>query len=289
MIYEDKSKNIYIEAEDIRLGENVTLSNDIFIKVFGKFYLGDGSYLGNNVSMKGNNIVIGKHFYYSPLNNLGITVGGGGSDSPKSNLTVGDRCVFHNNHINICEPVIIGNDVGLSNYVDIITHGFWYSTLKGYPAEFVGVTIGNNVIVGWKSTIMAGVEISDNVVIGANSNVIKSLTESESIYVGNPAKFIKKIEEPDTKDKLKILNSIIDEFKDLLEHYEVENIDFNIDYPNLTINNFTINVADFSYTGVEDKLTDMFRDFIRKKGIRIYTDRRFSSNLKRKDDEIIFA
>ena len=38
MLYEDKSKNIHIEANDIRLGENVTLSNNIHIKTFGKFY-----------------------------------------------------------------------------------------------------------------------------------------------------------------------------------------------------------------------------------------------------------
>ena len=282
MLYEDKSKNIYIEAEDIRIADNVTLSNDIFIKAFGKFHLGYGSHLGNNVSIKGNDIVIGNHFYYSPLNNLGLTIGGGGSNSPTSNLTVGDRCVFHNSHINICEPVIIGDDVGLSNYVDIITHGFWYSMLEGYPTEFAGVTIGNNVIVGWRSTIMAGVEISDNVVIGNNSNVTKSLTESKSIYVGNPAKFIKKIEEPSIETKLKMLDSIVKDFKDLLEHYVADDVNFNIDYPNLTINNFTINLVDYSYSGTEDELTDMFRDFIRKRGIRIYTDRKFSSSLKRK-------
>tara|TARA_B100000902_G_scaffold54428_1_gene61156 strand:- start:2594 stop:3445 length:852 start_codon:yes stop_codon:yes gene_type:complete len=282
MLYEDKSKNIHIEANDIRLGENVTLSNNIHIKTFGKFYLGDGSHLGSNVTMKGNDIVIGKHFYYSPLNTLGLNVGGGGSDSPNSNLTVGDRCVFHNGLINICEPVVIGNDVGLSNHVDIITHGFWYSMLEGYPTEFAGVTIGNNVIVGWRSTIMTGVEISDNVVIGNNSNVVKSITKSKSIYVGNPARFIKKIEEPNTKVKLKMLDSIVEDFKDLLEYYVVDSINFEIDYPNLTINNFTINVDNFSSFGVEDEITDMFRDFIRKRGIRIYTDRKFSSSLKRK-------
>ena len=62
----------------------------------------------------------------------------------------------------------------------------------------------------------------------------------------------------------------------------MDSINFEIDYPNLTINNFTINVDNFSSFGVEDEITDMFRDFIRKRGIRIYTDRKFSSSLKRK-------
>ena len=282
MIYEDKSKNIYIEAEDLHLGKDVTFGNDIFIKVTGKFHLGDYSHLGNFAKMKGNDIVIGKHFYYSPLDNLGLIVGGGGSNSAESNLVVGDRCVFHNNHINICKSVNIGDDVGLSNYVDIITHGFWYSVLEGYPAGFEGINIGNNVIVGWRSTIMPGVNITDNVVIGSNSNVIKSLEESKSVYVGNPAKFVKKIEEPDYDTKLDMLKNIVSEFQEFVKSYHINELKFKIDYPTLTINNFKINVKDFTYSGEEDEITDAFRDFMRKRGIRIYTNRKFNFKLMEK-------
>ena len=280
MIYKDDTKNIYIEAADLQLGEHISLGHDIRIKVRGKFWLGDYSHLGDHVSMKGENIIIGKHFYYSPLNNLGLVVGGGGSNSPRSNLTVGDRCVFHNSLINICEPVTIGDDVGLSNYVDIITHGFWYSVLQGYPAQFKGVNIGNNVIVGWRSIIMMGVDIADNTVIGSQSNVVKSLTHPNAVYVGNPARLVKEITEPNITTKLEMLDSILDEFKELLKYYDITKLTLGVDYPNVYINKFEINVDDFTYKGEETDLTDAFRDFLRKRGIRIYTDRKFNFNLK---------
>tara|TARA_R100001377_G_C3194649_1_gene112130 strand:- start:279 stop:1127 length:849 start_codon:yes stop_codon:yes gene_type:complete len=282
MLYENKSKNIYIEANDLQIGKHVTFGKNIHIKVRGKFYLGDYSHLGNHVSMKGENICIGKYFYYSPLNNLGINVGGGGADSPNANLTVGDRCVFHNSLINICEPVTIGNDVGLSNHVDIITHGFWYSALQGYPLQFKGVNIGNNVIVGWKSVIMSGVDIANNTVIGSCSNVVKSLSAEHSVYAGNPAKLIKKLEVPDQHAQIQILDVIINDFKDLLKHYDVKPPILNVNFPHVTINNFKINVESFKYEGNENEVTDAFRDFLRKRGIRIYTDRGFSFKLKRK-------
>lgn len=289
MLYEDKSKNIYIEASDLKIGKDVTFGEDIHIKVKGKFHLGNYSHLGSHVRMKGEHIIIGKHFYYSPLNNLGLVVGGGGSDSPTSTLNVGDRCVFHNSLINICKPVTIGNDVGLSNYVDIITHGFWSSTLQGYPSQFSEVHIGNNVIVGWKSVIMPGVIIEKNTVIGSSSNVVKSLNIPKSVYGGNPAKFIKKLHTPPKPQQLQILNSIVNDFKNLILYYDIKMPNIQIDYPYITINNFKINVETFIYQGKEDIITDAFRDFLRKKGIRIYTNRKFNFKLKRKNDSSLLV
>ena len=287
-VYTDFNKNISIEANDLQIGKNVSFGRDIHIKVRGKFHLGDHSHLGDHVSMKGENIIIGKHFYYSPLNNLGLVVGGGGNNSPNANLTVGDRCVFHNSLINICEPVTIGDDVGLSNYVDIISHGFWYSVLQGYPAQFNGVNIGNNVIIGWRSTIMMGVDIADNTVIGSQSNVVKSLKQSNAVYVGNPAKLVKQIEEPDVVTKYTMLTSILDDLKELLDHYNVTIPIVRINYPYVHITDtklhadFVFNVDDFTYKGTESDLTDAIRDFLRKRGIRIYTKRPFAFKLERK-------
>ena len=73
-----------------------------------------------------------------------MVIGGGGSNFPYAKLHIGDRMVCHTGHINLASPVTIGNDVGLSHDVDLITHGFWYSILDGYPrnidqAEFLDI------------------------------------------------------------------------------------------------------------------------------------------------------
>ena len=53
-------------------------------------------------------------------------------------------------------------------------------------------------------------------------------------------------------------------------------------YPNLVINNLTINVETFNYSGEHDVITDAFRDFARRYGIRIFSPRGFRFKLERK-------
>ena len=56
------------------------------------------------------------------------------------------------------------------------------------------VTIGNNVWIGARVTILAGVKIGNNCIIGAGSVVIKNI-DSNSIAIGSPAKKIKDLYE----------------------------------------------------------------------------------------------
>ena len=61
---------------------------------------------------------------------------------------------------------------------------------KKYP--FKGDTIiGNDVWIGYRSTIMPGVKMGDGAIIATNSTVTKNV-EPYSIVGGNPAKEIKK-------------------------------------------------------------------------------------------------
>ena len=110
MKYEVKEKNINIEAAEINIGESVTFGNNINVRLKGNFSIGDYSHLGSNCEILGNNVSIGKHLF----NSSGLRIGGGGRQHPNANFSIGDRCTIHNNFINICEPVVIGNDVGLS-------------------------------------------------------------------------------------------------------------------------------------------------------------------------------
>lgn len=63
------------------------------------------------------------------------------------------------------------------------------------------VIIGNDVWLGFGSTIMSGVKISDGSVIGANS-VVTTNVEPYSIVGGNPARLIKKRFDDMTIEKL---------------------------------------------------------------------------------------
>jgi acetyltransferase-like isoleucine patch superfamily enzyme len=281
MRIKELTHNGSIVADEIIIGKNVIFGKDIDIKVRGTFKIGDNGYIGDRFRAYGENIILGDHFFYIPTDSREMFIGGGGSGFPYANLTIGDRCTCHTGHINLAREVTIGNDVGLSHDVDIITHGFWASPFKGFPQKTAPVVIGNNVIIGWKSIIMPDVHITDDVVIGAGAVVTKDI-DHRGIYGGVPVKRIGDIVEPKDTEKVELLYTILDEFEDLLHYYHVPPYFIFRAYPLVTINDLTINVDTLTCEGEHDEITDAFRDFIRRYGIRIFHKRGFEFKLERK-------
>lgn len=271
MIYKDKDKNIEIKAAKITLGKDVTFGDNIKINLRGVFSIGDRSRLGDNVLIQGNNVTIGKDLYHSE----GLQIGGGGIYHPNANCVIGDRCTIHNNFINIAEPVILGNDVGLSPEVSIFTHGFWLSVLNGFPAKFAGVHINDGSIIGYRSLILMGVTIGKNVVLGAQSVVTKDLKDN-CIYAGNPAKFIREIKPLKKEERVIKLNQIIAEYQKIAIYHKIHP-SIRVDYPIVVVNNCQFNVETLTFNGDEDTETDDFRDYVRKWGLRFYSSRPFKS------------
>ena len=271
MKYIDDKKNIEILADEIDIDESVEFGKNISVKVRGKFKIGKYSRLGDNAFLRGNNIIFGKHLF----NSSGLRIGGGGKQHPYANFKIGDRCTIHDNFINICEPVDMGDDVGLSAEVAIITHGYWLSVLEGWPACASGIKVGNGVILGYRSSILMGVTIADFIAIGANSTVTRDL-HRKGIYAGTPARFIRDIIPLALHQRIEKLHEIINKYS-FISKYHCINPKIEIIYPYIEINEFKFNVETFEYEGAEDEETDDFRDYIRKWGIRIYTKRPFRS------------
>ena len=266
-----EKKNIKIVANKIEIGKNVQFGKNINVYINGNFSIDDYSRLGDNAHIRGNNVSFGKHLF----NSSGLRIGGGGRNGPNANLTIGDRCTIHNNFINVCESVEIGDDVGLSPEVSFLTHGYWQSVLEGYPAKFAGIKIGNGVIIGYRSLVMMGVEIADNCVIGAQSVVTRHLTRN-GIYAGSPAELVKWIKPLTRQQRIDTLVEIIESYRPIAEYHGIDS-DIGVHYPFVRTNKFTFNVETFAYFGEEDEDTDDLRDYIRKYGIRIYTERPFKS------------
>jgi acetyltransferase-like isoleucine patch superfamily enzyme len=60
-----------------------------------------------------------------------------------------------------------------------------------HPSSKGDIIIGNDVWIGWGSTILSGVTIGDGAVVGAEAVVAKDIAPY-SIVVGNPAREVKK-------------------------------------------------------------------------------------------------
>ncbi len=265
MIWKNETKNQIIEAKEIDIAADAVLGRNIDIRVKGIFRLGRGSVLGDGAVIRGNNVIFGDELY----NSGHLHVGGGGRQHPTANLTMGDRCVCHNNFLNVCEPIVIGNDVGLSPEVAIITHGYWMSVLDGNPAIFSGVTIKDKVIVGFRTIILMGVTVGEGAIIGAGSVVTKDV-EPCSVVAGNPAKFVRKITPITNKEeRISLVEKMLGKYREIAEYHGISPRT-SLEYPIIKVNQSWFNVETMEWQGDEDIEVDDFRDYVRKWGFRFY-------------------
>lgn len=109
-------------------------------------------------------------------------------------IEIGDNCGMSAAVIGAKESIRIGNFVLIGANV-LITDFDWHSINalernKSESSKSRPVVIGNNVFIGYSSTILKGVEIGENSVIGAKS-VVTSKIPANVIAAGNPCKVIK--------------------------------------------------------------------------------------------------
>lgn len=106
-------------------------------------------------------------------------------------ITMGD-CSNLGNHawIRGNGELILGDHIMMGEFALIYTQDHKISGLNYEGVVCENVTIGNNVWIGGRVTILKGVNIGDNAVIGAGSVVTKDVPEN-AIVGGNPARVIR--------------------------------------------------------------------------------------------------
>ncbi len=216
----------------------------------------------------------------------GVEIGRGGCNGPNSNVKIGSGVgIFENAVINPSEPVEIGDNCGIGADVMIWTHGAWLDITQGFPSDFGPVKIGDNVWLPAKSIVLPNVTVGDNVVIGTNSLVNKDLP-SGCLAAGIPCKVIKENMYPkklNYEELNKLVWEIIYDWTKLIR-YKGE-WDFTFEYKNNSDEIFfnyknqdTIyNIIDKTMKGAVNPVSEDFRDYLRRRGIKIYTDRFFKS------------
>ncbi|NKR41054.1 acyltransferase [Rhodococcus hoagii] len=91
----------------------------------------------------------------------------------------------------------IGDRVTVSSEVLFITHdgsGWLARDERGRRYRYARITVGSNVFIGARTTILPGVRIGDNVIVAAGSIVAKSVPDGV-VVGGNPARIIGTFEE----------------------------------------------------------------------------------------------
>ncbi len=155
--------NYHSIADDVRLGENVKLSN--FINLYG-CVIGDNTKIGTFVEVQ-------------------------------KNAFIGKNCKIQS-HTFICEGVTIEDEVFVGHGVTFINDKFPRATSGngGLQTEadwtVVPTLVKKGASVGSGSTILCNVTIGENAIVGSGSVVTKDVPPGV-IVAGNPARFIRKI------------------------------------------------------------------------------------------------
>ena len=165
----------------------------------------------------------------------------------------------------------------------IWTHGAWLDTLQGFPADFGPVRIGKNVWLPARSIVLPNVSIGDNVVIGINSIINRDLP-SGCFAAGSPCKVIKEKVYPKKvtlSEQSMLIKNIVGKWYDLHDTKGITNVRTKYENGKIKLiqgQNVTIyDIGNRVIKGYTNNISEDLRDFLRRNGIKIYTDRFFTS------------
>ena len=249
-----------------------------------KFVIGECGYI-NNCVIKCLSFEAGSYIWMPDR----AEIGRGGCEGPDSRVKIGNHCMICEDvMINPSEAVIIGDDVGIGSGVHIWTHGSFLDITKGFPADFKPVKIGNNVWIPDRITILPGVKIGNDIVIRAGSLINKNIPNG-CLAGGIPVEVLAKNVYPRilTVDNKKVLvEEIISIWKDSLLNYKIIDNVLSVEYNTareciiLRRRNKEDTVFDINektIMGYQDDVSEDLRDFLRRRGIKIFTGKPFKS------------
>jgi acetyltransferase-like isoleucine patch superfamily enzyme len=276
----------------VEIGDNVKIECDT-IKI-GKF-----SKIGHDVKINCKNFEAGSWLFLWDR----VEVGRGGCTGPNSNVKIGNHVgIFENTIINPSESIEIGDDVGIGGEVMIWTHGAWLDVTQGFPSDFGPVKIGNNVWLPARSIVLPNVTIGDDTVIGIGSVINRDLP-SGCFAAGSPCKVIRENcypRELNSEELENIVLNIIDDWSNLLEDKNIKHVDvsYDSDKKRITLEQRKMSTIiskdgdtknrkwrEFTHydidkkemTGLTSKVSEDLRDYLRRRGIKIYTEKPFKS------------
>ena len=159
--------------------------------------------------------------------------------------------------------------------------------LEGFPAKFGPIIIENGAWIQGRSIILPGVKIGKGAIVGMGAIVTKSIA-SNSFVTGIPAKRQSLSTRRITDEQLEcIIKELCKEYRRLAS---AKNLDIRLHLLTLgkvSIEDHSGRLAVFdllkrSFTGDSGEAMEDFRDFLRRRGIRIFTEEPFKSIIPEK-------
>ena len=277
-------KNSKIIANHIDIHESVEIGDNVHIHC-DTIKIDEFSKIGNDVKINCKSFEAGSWLYICER----VEVGRGGNTGPNSNVKIGNHVgIFEGTIINPSESIEIGDDVGIGAEVMIWTHGAWLDVTQGFPSDFGPVKIGNNVWLPARCIVLPNVTIGDDSVIGIGSTINKDIP-SGCLAAGSPCKVIKENCYPKELNNEDLQKKVLEITNNWCKLHRDKNItdveiDYDISRKIITLKQGTnqiwfthYNVSKKEMIGYTNEVSEDLRDYLRREGIKIYTDKPFES------------
>lgn len=268
----------------IRLADAAEIGSDCYIKV-ERLVLGKMSVIGDRARISTREVQIGDMFFSGE----DVLIGGGGAFGPRSSLRVGAGCLVSAGCVlNTNEPIVLGDEVGLSPNVQLFTHNHWQNILRGYLARHAPISVESGAYIAGNSLVAPGVRIGEGATVLANS-VVAASVEPYAIVSGVPAKVVSRTNTNLTGDqKEQIVRRFMGELSDVLQFNGFDPADvafvpkldqqqapgakvvltFEAAVAAISDSPVIFDLTRFQVHGTETRLSDEVRNFLRRRGIR---------------------
>jgi acetyltransferase-like isoleucine patch superfamily enzyme len=303
-----------IVSPDVRVGAGTTIAGSCRVAVNERFHVGPSSQIGERLRATAESIVIGERLWMT--DDVVIGGGGARTDGAVLRLgdrvAVMDRCF-----INVCREIVIGDETALSIGVTLLTHSTWHRVLDGGSAIFAPIRIGRDTIAFINAVVAPGVTIGDHVTIAANALVLTDMPDgcmavgNPARPVRRPSDYPYAVtaEHKDTiiREALRdyaaelrvkgvradlasadVLVANGNDFQEVIRYVAYDSSGSG-QSPRATITlscrkleageraRCHFDLSERHMDGVASDLSEDFRDFLRRRTIRIFTDRPFRS------------
>jgi acetyltransferase-like isoleucine patch superfamily enzyme len=168
-----------IVAPEISCGATTTIGAAAQIELNARFRVGALADFGRGVRVTGHALDAGDHLWITDGVVIG---GGGARGPRACLTIGDRSALMDGCFVNVCEPVSIGSDTALSNNVTVLTHSTWHPALTGGTPLFAPVVIGDDVIVYVNAVIGPGVQVGSHCTIGAGAVVTRDVPERSTAF-----------------------------------------------------------------------------------------------------------
>jgi acetyltransferase-like isoleucine patch superfamily enzyme len=305
--------DVSIVSPDVRIGAGSTIGEGARVELNEYLRIGTLCDIGRRLRIVGQGVNAGDQVWLTD----DITIGGGGARGPRAYLTIGHRSAMMDRcFVNIAEPVKIGDEVAFSNNVIVLTHSMWQPVLDGGTATFAPVRIGSHVILYVNAVIAPGVTVGDHATVAAAALVLRDVP-SGTIAIGNPARIMKAASGvpsrlPDVRRDA-IVHDLLREYaaalgvkgasvqaesadtlavslngsREIIRYLASSSLEHVGEPPTITLAHgpaapaaraaVHFDLAARTLVGDPTPLAEDLRDFLRRRSIRIFTERPFQS------------